>query len=110
MSVNNIDPQSMKRAAVLIGRRLDAADLKIVLKEIDDASRGTKNVERIVVETENSGALLRTRVEDSQRAEFLVDIAGPDLLACRKLRYFLALRATEDELDRLHNFDGVAMA
>src|SRR5262245_24016916 len=52
MSTRGRDPGIMKRVADIIGRRLDAADLKSVLREIDGASRGTKSVERIVVETE----------------------------------------------------------
>lgn len=96
----------MSRAAEVIGRRLSPSDIRTVLKEIDRASTGTKGVERIVAETEHVGRLLKPRVEDGQLMSFLVDVAGQDMLTSRTLRKLLALRATESELDQLHDFPG----
>jgi DNA repair protein RadD len=110
MAPEILDGQTLDAAAQIIARRLEASDLKSVLKEIDDAGRGDKGVERIVAEAENQGRLLRTRIEDARLAHLLVDIEGLDVLANRRLRYCLALRATDDELDRLHDFEGAARA
>jgi len=96
--------------AEMIGRRLSGADLRSVLREIDQPARGTKGVERIVAEAENPGGLLRTRVDEGHLPRLLVDIAGLDVLACRRLRYLLALRASDSELDQLHDFPGAARA
>src|SRR5206468_1712417 len=65
MSADGQDRQVMEKIAEVIGRRLSPADLKSVLKEIDQARRGEKGVERIIAEAENPGRLLRTRVEDA---------------------------------------------
>jgi DNA repair protein RadD len=100
----------LRETAVILRRRLSAGDLKSALKEIDDPRKGEKGVQRIVAETENRGRLLQTRIEDAELPQFLVDVVGVDLLASRRLRYLLALRATEDELDRLHDFPGAAKA
>src|SRR5438093_5386854 len=110
MGIRRIDRDAQQRIAEILRQRLPAADLKRVLKEIDQAGRGQKAVERIVAEVENPGRLLRTRVADTDLSRFLVDLAGPDLLACRRLRHVLALRASDDELDRLHDFPGAAQA
>jgi superfamily II DNA or RNA helicase len=108
--MQRIDRDAQQRIAEILRQRLAVADLKRVLKEIDQAARGQKGVERIVAEVENPGRLLRTRVDDTDLSMFLVDLAGPDLLACRQLRYTLALRASDGELDRLHDFPGSAQA
>jgi DNA repair protein RadD len=102
--------EDLRRAAEIIGRRLSPKDIRTVLKEIDRASRGNKSVERIVAEAENPGRLLRPRIEEHQLAAFLVDVAGQDMLTNRTLRELLALRATESELDRLHDFPGGSRA
>src|SRR2546429_7584306 len=105
-----VQADSSPTVAEIIGRILSPAEIKSVLKEMDHGRRGEKSVERIVAETENQGRLLRTRVEEADLARFLVDIAGPDLLAYRRLRHLLSLRATDDQLDRLHDFPGAARA
>jgi len=114
--MTNTKPARMGRAEqeqaarAIARRQLSPPEIRSVLKEISDAPRHGKGVERIVAETENPGRLLRTRVNDEHLPEFLVDIAGPDLLASRRLRYLLALHASEDELDRLHDLPGAARA
>ena len=99
-----------ERVSEILRRRLSVNDLKSVLKEVDRPRRRTKGVQRIVAEAENPGRLLRTRIEDDRLPHFLLDLLGIDLLSCRRLRYLLALRATDDELDRLHDFPGAGRA
>ncbi len=110
MKTIGFNGDEIKTAAQLIARRLTPADIRSVLREIPGATRGHKGVERIVAETENLGRLLRTRVEDEHLAGFLVDVAGPDLLANRMLRKLLAVRASDSELDQLHEFPGAERA
>jgi hypothetical protein len=98
------------RAAELLRLRLRLADLRTVLRDIDHRASGAKTIERIVAETENPSRLLHSRVANEQLAQFLVDIKGPDVLDDRTLRRFLALRASESELDELHQFPGAIRA
>jgi DNA repair protein RadD len=99
-----------KRAAAVLDLRLRPADLRTVLRDIDHRASGAKTIERIVAETENRSRLLHSRVADEQLAQFLVDIKGPDLLDDRTLRRLLALRASDSELDELHQFPGANKA
>ena len=95
-----------ERATEVLNRRLQPSDLRAVLREIDHKADGAKTIERIVAETENRSQLLRSRISDDQLARFLVDIKGHDLLDDRTLRRYLALRASEGELDELHQYPG----
>src|SRR5262249_29599201 len=103
-------PNEGVRAAEILRARLRVPDLRTVLKEIDRRADGAKSIERIVAETENTSRLLHSRIPDSELAGFLVDIKGLDLLDDRTLRRFLALRASEGELDELHLFAGANKA
>lgn len=94
------------RAAELLRVRLRPADLRTVLREIDQRANGAKTIERIVAETENRSRLLYSRIPEHELGRFLVDIKGQDLLEDRTLRRVLALRASESELDELHQFPG----
>src|SRR5258708_27316188 len=94
------------RAAELLRVRLSPADLRTVLREIDQRANGAKTIERIVAETENRSRLLYSRIPEDELGRFLVDIKGQDLLEDRTLRRVLALRASESELDELHQFPG----
>jgi DNA repair protein RadD len=97
-------------AAEIIGRRLSPADLRRALKEIDNPRRGEKGVQWIVAEAEDRGGLFRSRIDDAELPRFVLDVAGFDLLASRRVRYVLALRATDDEQDRLNDFPGASRA
>lgn len=110
MNIARLDHDARNQAVEILSRRLTPADLRSVLKELDRGAKGRKGVERIVAETENPGRLLRTRIDDTQLADFLVDLAGSDMLSISRLRYLLALRASEAELDQLHEFPGAARA
>lgn len=99
-------PQEREAAARVLSQRLSPAEIRSVVREDYRAPRGGKGIERIVAETENAGTLLRTRLEDDRLASFLVDVGGPDLLVSRHLRYLLAVRASDAELDSLHDFPG----
>jgi DNA repair protein RadD len=106
---SSVSRPEQEKAAEILTRRLSAADFRSVLRNLSQGHNRGKSVERIVAEVENSarlGRLLNTRIEDASLAEFLVDITGLDLFADRKLRYLLALRSSEAELDALHEFPG----
>jgi superfamily II DNA or RNA helicase len=103
-TIAEFPPEDLTRAAELITRRLRPADIRVVLKEIDRRRSGTKGIERLVAETENRTRLLHSRLPDEELARFLVDVSGGDLLTSRTLRKVLALRASEGELDQLHDF------
>ncbi len=82
----------------------------MVVNDLEGSTRRRrqKSVEWIVAETETRSARLRSRLPDDDLASFLVDRCGLDLLQSRILRERLALRATDDELDRLHDYTGAA--
>jgi DNA repair protein RadD len=101
-----LDGDSRDRVVAALNR-LSSSELRKAVQDMTDGGRRGKSVERIVAETENTRVLMRTRIEDGDLARFLVDVSGPDLLANRRLRHLLALHATEDQLDTLHNISGV---
>lgn len=88
----------------LLQTRLNPRDLRHVLDSIQGQGRRRKSVEWIVAETERSGGRLRSRLPDEDIPAFLVDLAGPELLDDRELRHRLALSASPDERDRLHEY------
>lgn len=92
-------------AVTILQRRLTDVDLRAVVKEVQGARRRQrhKSVEWLVAETEQSGSRLRSRLHHAELAEFLVDMAGTDLLGSQELRHRLARGASADELDRLHD-------
>lgn len=99
-----------RRAAIsLLERRLSARHRRKVLDAMQGrgnrrSRRQRKGVEWLVAETERSGQRLRSRLPDDQLAEFIVDLAAVDLLACRELRFYLARTSSDDELERLHEY------
>lgn len=103
-STGGLDAAGRDAAVRILGRRLTSRDLRAVLDAEIGSTRRRKSVEWIVAETEHAGGRLRSRLPDDHLATFLVDLMGPDLLALRELRYRLALRASPDELDRLHDY------
>jgi DNA repair protein RadD len=95
---------SVDRAAAitLIKRRLSARDLRAVLDELQ-GRRGRKGVEWLVAETEQASRRLRSRLSEDELPDFLVDLAGVELLACRELRLRLARGCSDSELEILHD-------
>jgi len=93
-------------AISMINRRLGTRDLRAVLYDIQGSRsrRQRKGVEWIVAETESTERRLRSRLSDEQLGEFLIDLAGVDLLASRELRFRLTRNCSDDELDRLHDY------
>ncbi|MEW2046602.1 DEAD/DEAH box helicase [Streptomyces sp. NPDC005476] len=63
-------------------------------------------MESIIATVENESGRLRPKLPEDELAEFLVDRSGFGLLESRLLRERLALRASEDELERLHDYRG----
>ncbi|KAF4408569.1 DEAD/DEAH box helicase [Streptomyces lycii] len=69
-------------------------------------SRSRKSVEWITAAVENETGRLRSKLPEDELAEFLVDRSGFGLLESRTLRERLALSASEDELETLHDYRG----
>jgi superfamily II DNA or RNA helicase len=99
-----LDATSRDAGVRIIQQRLQARDLRAVLDAEAGSGRRRKSVEWIVAETEHGDGRLWSRLPDEDLAVFLVDLKGPDLLSSRELRYRLALNASPDELDRLHDY------
>lgn len=92
----------------ILRRRLSPVLLRKIVDIIQDRGRrNRKSVEWIVAETErpdSAGGRLRPRLPDDQLPSFLVDLTGPELLQSSDLRRQLALCASPDELDTLHEY------
>jgi superfamily II DNA or RNA helicase len=100
--------EDRSQAVQILQRRLGPKDRRAALDDLEGGRRRSrKSVEWIVAETESRSPRLRPRLPDSELAEFLVDRSGFGLLESRVLRERLALRASDDELDRLHEYPGV---
>ncbi|WP_225080509.1 DEAD/DEAH box helicase [Streptomyces sp. CoT10] len=69
-------------------------------------SRSRKSVEWIIAAVENGSGRPRSKLPEDELAEFLVDRSGFGLLESRTLRERLALSASEDELETLHDYRG----
>src|SRR5689334_14471204 len=110
MKTHGLGPSEREAAARQLSERLTSTEIRQILKETFAVPHRNKGVERIVAETENDGHLLRTRLEDSRLPSFLVDVSGTDLLEGRTIRKLLALRASDGELDALHDVPGVDRA
>jgi superfamily II DNA or RNA helicase len=101
-----LDEVTRSRVIELLNRRLEPADLRAVL------DHEKKAVQEIVVQTEPGSrrGRPRTRLQESELAEFLVNLFGPSLLegsrSVRGLRFRLVKRATADELDQLETHGG----
>ncbi|OKJ86977.1 hypothetical protein AMK32_06915 [Streptomyces sp. CB01883] len=63
-------------------------------------------MEWIIAAVENESGRLRSKLPEGELAEFLVDRSGFGLLESRMLRERLALSASEDELEELHDYRG----
>ncbi|MGV9816132.1 DEAD/DEAH box helicase [Streptomyces cellulosae] len=69
-------------------------------------SRSRKSVEWIIAAVESGSGRPRSKLPEDELAEFLVDRSGFGLLESRTLRERLALSASEDELETLHDYRG----
>lgn len=94
------------RAAEILRLLLSDAELRELLTEFDVERAGHKTIERIVAESENN----RRKLSADELPTFFVDIAGLELLGCPKVRYLLALNASQRELDDLHDFEGFSQS
>jgi len=105
-----LSEEARSHAIQVLSRRLTAADLRAIMSDLEAGAgrRRRKSVEWIVAQTERKSVRLRSRLSDEELAPFLVDRCGLDLLQSRVLRERLAFRATDDELDRLHDYPGGA--
>jgi DNA repair protein RadD len=107
-----LSPEARSQAIEVLRRRLEPTDLRAALNELEGTgrrrSRSRKSVEWIVAETEGRSRLLRSRLPEDELAAFLVDRSGLGLLQTRTLRHRMALRASADELDQLHEYPGGA--
>lgn len=105
-----LSEEARAQAIKVLSRRLHNADLRVVMEDVEGgpSRRKRKSVEWIVAQTERKSTRLRSRLPDEELAPFLVDRCGLDLLQSRVLREKLAFRSTDDELDRLHDYQGAA--
>jgi superfamily II DNA or RNA helicase len=105
-----LSDEARHQAIQILRRRLSAKDLRAALDDLEGGRRrrSRKSVEWIVAETEGGTERLRSRLADDQLAGFLVDRSGLGLLESRVLRERLALSASDDALDRLHEYQGGA--
>jgi superfamily II DNA or RNA helicase len=95
-------------AIAILSRRLTPNVLRRVLDIVQERGRRRrKSVEWIVAETERTDGArgrLSPRLPDDDLPALLVDLTGLDLLQTPELRRQLALSASPDELDTLHEY------
>lgn len=103
----NLSEEARQDVAEVLTRRLGAADIRAVVNDIAGSKRRHRSVEWIVAEATSRSARLRTRLPDKDLVPFLVDLCGVQILENRVLRELLALRASDDELERLHDYQAV---
>ncbi len=65
-----------------------------------------RDVESLVVRTENAGGLYRSRIADNDLPGFLIDLKGTDLLNDRALREQLVKNLPEDQIAALASWGG----
>ncbi|MET8218813.1 DEAD/DEAH box helicase [Streptomyces hirsutus] len=96
------------QAIQVLRRRLAPRDLRAVIENLESGgrSRSRKSVEWIIAAVENESGRLRSKLPEDDLFEFLVDRSGFGLLESRTLRERLALSASEDELEKLHDYQG----
>ncbi|MFF7262186.1 DEAD/DEAH box helicase [Streptomyces sp. NPDC008159] len=103
-----LSEQDRSQAIQVLRRRLAPRDLRAVIEDLESGgrSRSRKSVEWIIAAVENETGRLRSKLPEDELAEFLVDRSGFGLLESRTLRERLALSASEDELETLHDYRG----
>ncbi|WLQ67635.1 DEAD/DEAH box helicase [Streptomyces glycanivorans] len=103
-----LSEQDRSQAIQVLRRRLAPRDLRAVIEDLESGgrSRSRKSVEWIIAAVENESGRARAKLPEGELAEFLVDRSGFGLLESRALRERLALSASEDELETLHDYRG----
>jgi superfamily II DNA or RNA helicase len=105
---NELSSADREMAITILRRRLSTAVLRKIVDVVQNRGRrNRKSVEWIVAETDRAdgaGGRLRPRLPDNELPGFLVDLTGPDLLQSQELRRQLALSASPDERDTLHEY------
>ncbi len=103
-----LSEQDRSQAIQVLRRRLAPRDLRAVIEDLESGgrSRSRKSVEWIIAAVENGSGRPRSKLPEDELAEFLVDRSGFGLLESRTLRERLALSASEDELETLHDYRG----
>jgi superfamily II DNA or RNA helicase len=105
---NELSSADRQMAIGILRGRLSTAVLRKIVDTVQERGRrNRKSVEWVVAETERfDGARgrLRPRLPDAELPGFLVDLMGPDLLQNQELRRQLALSASPDERDTLHEY------
>ncbi|HEY9787571.1 MAG TPA: DEAD/DEAH box helicase family protein [Candidatus Obscuribacterales bacterium] len=93
-------------ASSIIARCLTAEEIRDLLKREDGPSYRAVGIEEIIAAVEEGTE--RSVEQDSEQdlARLLVEVLGIDLLANPDVRYLLIVRASETELDLLHNLEG----
>ncbi len=104
-----LSQEDRSQAIQVLKQRLHAADLRMVVDDLEGTGRRMRrSVGWIVVQAERTSGRRRSKLPEEELASFLVDLCGLDLLQSRVLRERLAFRTTDDELDRLHDYQGGA--
>ncbi|MFP8941739.1 DEAD/DEAH box helicase [Streptomyces fenghuangensis] len=103
-----LSERDRSQAIRVLRQRLSSRDLRAVVESLDSKgrNRSRKSVEWIIAAAESNSGRLRSRLPEESLAEFLVDRSGFGLLESRELREKLCLRASADELERLHEYPG----
>ncbi|PPS89944.1 putative DNA repair helicase RadD [Streptomyces sp. MH60] len=103
-----LSEQDRSQAIQILRRRLVPRDLRAVIEDLESGgrSRSRKSVEWIIAAVEHESGRARSKLPEGELADFLVDRSGFGLLESRTLRERLALSASEDELETLHDYRG----
>ena len=86
-----------EEAVYVLKKRLKPKQMREVIDQ---------DIERLVARTEHSKGLLINRIENEDLPNFLIDLAGTDLLQDRKLREMLVRSLPQDQIAALAAWDG----
>lgn len=95
-----LTPADRAAAVFVLQKRLSPQQLRTVIN---------RDIERLVVTTERVKGLYTSRLEDAQLADFLVDLAGFELLQDRDLRLELTKSLPADTIEALAAWQGDAV-
>lgn len=105
MSISN-QTSDYLAATEILSRSITPEEMRELLNDVSTSGQSAIGIEHIVAEVEGLGSGGRFEIPDADVCSFLVEIAGFDLLANQDLRYLLALRASDREIDDLHQCPG----